>query len=129
MKCMQIMWCIIHMSFSITPLNNINYLFGSWLNGVQKDNKAHIRVGVCAILWAMWNVRNDFVFNEKLNPSFMQVILLAMHWIHMWSYLWREECRLDIDSRSNHLEMVARAIFTSVAGVLKIESSADVALF
>jgi hypothetical protein len=87
MKCMQIMWCIIQMSFSITPLNNINHLFGSWLNGVQKDNKAHIRVSVCAILWAMWNVRNDFVFNKKLNPSFMQVIPLAMHWIHMWSYL------------------------------------------
>jgi hypothetical protein len=29
--------------------------------GVDKANKVQIQVGVCALLWAMWNVKNDFV--------------------------------------------------------------------
>jgi hypothetical protein len=38
-----------------------------------------IRVGVCAIVWAMWNVRNDFIFNKQKTPTFLQVIPLAIH--------------------------------------------------
>jgi hypothetical protein len=45
-------------------------LFGNWLNGVAKKDKDHIRVGVCALLWAVWNVRNDFTFQMKLSIIF-----------------------------------------------------------
>jgi hypothetical protein len=33
----------------------------------------------------------NFIFNKKKILSFLQVILLATYWIHMWSYLsrWR----------------------------------------
>jgi hypothetical protein len=40
-------------------------MFGNWLNGVQKQTKAQIRVGVCALVWAIWNCRNDMVFTKK----------------------------------------------------------------
>jgi hypothetical protein len=29
---------------------------------LQKKDKGQIRVGVCVLLWAMWNVRDDFTF-------------------------------------------------------------------
>jgi hypothetical protein len=100
------------MAFNISPPKNITNLFGNWLNGVPKNDKAHIRVGVCALLWAIWNVRNDFIFNKSSFPSFLQVIPLATHWIHTWSFLQPEEARHAMDIGCNRLEMVARDMYS-----------------
>ena len=61
----KMLWRIIFMTFNIPSPLNITNLFGNWLNGVAKKDKAHIRVGVCALLWAIWNVRNGCIFNKK----------------------------------------------------------------
>jgi hypothetical protein len=66
----RMIWRIVYMSFNIPPPFNITNLFGNWLNGVPKKDKAYIRVGVCAVLWAIWKVRNDWIFNKKKLPSF-----------------------------------------------------------
>ena len=81
----KLVWCIVHMSFNLSPPKNVTNLFGNWLKGLPKKNLNLIRVGVCACLWALWNVRNDFVFNKQKNPSFLQVIPLATHWSRTWS--------------------------------------------
>ena len=80
-------WRIVHVAFNIKPLDTIGNMFGNWLNGVSKTEKVQIRVGVCALLWAMWNIRNDYIFNREKKTSFMQVIPMAIHRICMWSYL------------------------------------------
>jgi hypothetical protein len=77
----KIVWSIVRMALNLTPPLNINHLFGTWLNGVPKTEKVHIRLGTCTILWAIWHVRNDFIFNKSHFPSFLQVIPLAIHWI------------------------------------------------
>jgi hypothetical protein len=83
----KVVWRIVHMAFSLSPPKNITNLFGNWLVGVNKKEKAQIRVGACAVLWALWLVRNDYIFNRAKNNSFMQVIPLATHWLCTWSYL------------------------------------------
>ena len=83
----KILWCSIHIAFNITPPTSINMLFGTWLDGVDSDIARHIRVGVCALLWAVWNCRNDLVFNRTSNIHFLQVIFRATTLIHMWSLL------------------------------------------
>jgi hypothetical protein len=57
-------WRIIFMTFSLSPPTNVNNLFGNWLSGIAKIDLVQIRVGVCAIIWAIWNVRNDIIFNK-----------------------------------------------------------------
>ena len=54
-------WRRVHMSFSWTPSKNVTNLFDNWLKGISKMDLKHIRVGVCAVLCAIWNVRNDHV--------------------------------------------------------------------
>jgi hypothetical protein len=100
------------MAFNITPPLGISHMFGTWLDGVVKSEKINIRVDVCAILTAIWHVQNDFIFNKSCFPIFLQVIPLAIHWIHMWSYLWLVEQRRDMNIGSNHLETVARDIYS-----------------
>jgi hypothetical protein len=108
----RMIWRIVYMSFNIPPPLNITNLFGNWLNGVPKKDKAYIRVGVCAVLWAIWKVRNDCIFNKKKFPSFLQVIPLATHSIRMWSYLQLEDDRPAMDIGCNRLETVTRDFYS-----------------
>jgi hypothetical protein len=61
-------WRIIFMTFNIPPPQNITNMFENWLHEVPKKDKAHIRVGVCVVLWAIWKVRNDCIFNINKFP-------------------------------------------------------------
>ena len=98
-------------SFNITPPKNISHLFGNWLKGIDKSELKTIRVGVCAVLWAMWNVRNDYVFNKPKKQSFLQVIPLIAHWIRPWSYLQPVEQRHVMESGCTRLESVAKDFY------------------
>jgi hypothetical protein len=60
----KVIWRIIHMTFGLAPPKNISNLFGNWLKGIPKKEFIQVRVGVCAVIWAIWNTRNDFVFNK-----------------------------------------------------------------
>jgi hypothetical protein len=107
----KILWRIIYLTFNIPAPMNVNNLFDNWLNGVSKKDKGYIRVGVCALLWVIWNVRNDFVFNKKKFPIFSvghtygcplnpYVVLSSV-----------KDVRRDMDVRSNRLAMVARDFY------------------
>jgi fructose-specific phosphotransferase system IIC component len=48
----QIIGKIVYMTFNISPPLNITNLFGNWLNGMGRKDKAHIRIVVCALVWA-----------------------------------------------------------------------------
>jgi hypothetical protein len=78
--------CYAH-GFCYNTTNKYKKSFGNWLVGVSKHERAYIRVGACALVWAIWKVRNDYIFNNAKSTSFMQVIPLASHWIRMWSCL------------------------------------------
>jgi hypothetical protein len=61
---------VVHFTFNIPPPTSVNNLFGNWLNGINKQIKAWIHVGVCFLVWAIWNCRNDVVFNRNAKPIF-----------------------------------------------------------
>ena len=103
-------WRIFHVAFNIYPPNSLIKLFGNWLRGVTKKLKAQFRVGVCALLWAIWNVRNNYIFNRAQSYSFMQVVPLATHY-RMWSYLQPTEKRAALATGCNQLESVARDLY------------------
>jgi hypothetical protein len=56
-------------------------LFENWLNGIDKKTKARIHIGVCALLWAIWNCKNDVIFYKASNAQFLQVIHKDTYWI------------------------------------------------
>jgi hypothetical protein len=100
-------------------------MFGNWLNGIEKSEKIKIKVGVCAMLTAIWHVRNDFIFNKSCFPSFLQVILLAIYWIRMWYFLQPAELRQDMHIGCNGLAMVARDIYSRLGWGLVIAYLVD----
>jgi hypothetical protein len=75
----KLVWQVIGFTFNIPPPTNIKNLFGRWLNGIEKKIKERIRVGVCALIWAIWNCRNDVIFNNAGSDQFLQVINKTSH--------------------------------------------------
>jgi hypothetical protein len=76
-----------------------------------KKTKERIRVGVCALIWAMWNCHNDVIFNNAGRDQFLQVMHRATYWIHMWSLLLPEDQRQFMNIGCTRLMAVVRAIF------------------
>jgi hypothetical protein len=60
----QLIWRIICITFGLNPPKNVTNLFGNWLKSIPNNDVIQVRVGVCAIIWALWNTRNDLVFNK-----------------------------------------------------------------
>jgi hypothetical protein len=60
----KMVWSIVYMAFGIIP-PSIKNLFRNWLVGVSKQERAHSRVGACTLVWAIWKVRNDYIFNNE----------------------------------------------------------------
>lgn len=108
----RLVWRVIHFTFNIAPPTNCTNMFENWLNKVDKYTKARIQIETCAIVWSLWNYRNDMIFNKKKgNAHFLQVICTATHWIHEWSFLLPEAQHAHMDTRCTSLETVARDIF------------------
>ena len=73
----KLLWRSIHIAFNITPPASIDMLFGTWLAGVEQVIAGRIRIGICALLWAIWNCRNDMILNRQNLINFLQVIYRA----------------------------------------------------
>jgi hypothetical protein len=66
----KLVWQVICFNFNIPPPTNINNLFGQWLNGIEKKIKEQIRVGVYALIWAIWNCHDNVIFNNVGHDQF-----------------------------------------------------------
>jgi hypothetical protein len=60
----RIIWRMLFFTYNIPPPTNITNMFGNWLNGVDKHDKARIRIGVSALCWSIWTCRNNIIFNN-----------------------------------------------------------------
>ena len=117
----KVLWQTIHIAFNITPPNSVNTLFGTWLNGIEPDLARHIRVGVCALMWAIWNCRNDLVFNMTTCIHFLQVIFRATALIRSWLLLTLTEAREHLVTGSIRWKMV----FNQFGWRLSVSKPAD----
>ncbi|KAI4964718.1 hypothetical protein ZWY2020_059775 [Hordeum vulgare] len=104
-------WRSIHIAFNICPPVNLNSLFGTWLQGIDVQLAKSIRVGACALLWALWNSRNDLVFNRTRDIQFLQVIYRITALIRTWSLLTPVAAREPMVTGCVRWEMVAQGIF------------------
>jgi hypothetical protein len=91
-------------------------MFGNWLNGIPKADKARIRIGVSALCWSIWTCRNKIIFNKQKDTNFLQVICLAAHWIHLWSYLLPADQRELMAIGCNRLLKVDQDFFFQATG-------------
>jgi hypothetical protein len=52
-------------------------MFGDWINNFNKSDKNLVVVGCSAVLWAIWRVRNNIYFCDKVLIDPSDVIILC----------------------------------------------------
>ena len=84
----KMMWTIMRFAFNI-PRNpeNVEDLLGPWINRFRGSLKKNMLVGISAILWTIWKLRNKAIFeNDKVTDPSVPVHLVA-NLISDWSVL------------------------------------------
>jgi hypothetical protein len=107
----KIIWRMIYLTYNLPPPANITNMFGKWLNGVGKTDKAKIRIGISAVCWSIWTSRNDMIFNKQTGINFLQVIRRATYWIQQWAFLPPEHQRESMVTECNRLLMVTHDFY------------------
>jgi hypothetical protein len=82
----RIIWFMVYFTFNIPPPTKVTNMFGNWLNGVDKNDKSRIHIGVSALCWSIWNCRNDIIFNRQKGTDFLHVISRVVHWIELRAF-------------------------------------------
>jgi hypothetical protein len=83
----KIVRCIAHMNFNIVSSTNITNLFGNWLHRVNKKDTIYICVEAYAFLWALWNLRNDVIFNRSKAFIFFVGYILLTTYLDLYTIL------------------------------------------
>lgn len=106
-------WRLLHFTFNISPPASLSHMLGGWLHGVHKHDRRRIRIGTCAFFWAVWNCRNDAIFNKVQNIHFLQVVHKAIYLISSWSLLLPQDQRHFMEAGCNRLLPLVRDILSS----------------
>jgi hypothetical protein len=61
----KIIWRIVYMTFGLEAPKNVPNLSWNWLKDIPKKDLIRIRVCVCAVIWAIWNNRNDYILTNQ----------------------------------------------------------------
>jgi hypothetical protein len=72
-----IIWRMAYFTYNIPPPTDITNMFGKWLKGINKVDKASICLGVSALYWSTWTCRNNIVSKKQKDSNFLQVVWLA----------------------------------------------------
>jgi hypothetical protein len=108
----RFLWGLTQIAFNISPPNNVQHMFGRWINQVGGKLRRQMLAGASAFCWAIWLSRNDLVFDKTPIKSIMQVLYRGTHWLHFWSQLERnDQDKERINLACRHLETVAMQIY------------------
>jgi hypothetical protein len=80
-------WSIVQVATNIYLPQSVSNLFGTWLWGLDKEQKSLALTGAATICCAIWRCRNDIVFDRKIMNCPSQVIYSATHWLCTWTIL------------------------------------------
>ena len=106
----RLIWRTVYFTYDIPPPMNVTNMFGNWLNGVDRQSKAIIRIGVSALCWSIWRCRNDIIFNKRKFFHFLQVIHMMVHWVQLWALLSPRELQDVMVTGCTRLQTVAQDI-------------------
>lgn len=95
---------------------NTEELFGSWINSFDKRDKHLVIVGCCAIMWAIWRIRNDFCFNNKIIVDPIDIVFLCCFLLDSWSILQTKTERKKLVAGSLRIKKLASEVFSQDLG-------------
>ena len=97
--------------------DSVNNVFGVWLGKFYKNDKSLLTLGISAMLWTMWKLRNRLVFdNTRVSDPCVHVNLIIKN-LHDWCSLQKNQEKMKrMTEGVRQVERVAREIFKAAHG-------------
>lgn len=114
----KMMWNIIQYAFDIKQVpDSTQDLFGVWLKQFGKIEKSLVAVGISAVFWTIWKIRNNVVFDKKRisNPCIPVNMMIKM--LHDWLVMQiNPRSRRIMAEGVRRVEQIAGDIFRATLG-------------
>lgn len=114
----RLLWNIIQCAFGFSQIpDNLPDLFNIWLASFNKHKKNMVTVGISAICWTIWKLRNGVVFenNKVTDPCVPVNLILKM--LHEWLVLQIKPERQKLMREGiRKVEMIAAKVFNAMLG-------------
>jgi hypothetical protein len=105
-------WRVIQMALVSLSIPKIaNEMFGLWLCSFKKYERNLITIGCSAVLWSLWNIRNDCCFNNISPPNAANIVLLCCSWLDAWAILQKEMSRKMLLEGSSLLRRIVKEFY------------------
>ncbi|KAG8054917.1 hypothetical protein GUJ93_ZPchr0001g29416 [Zizania palustris] len=113
----RFVWRMLYICFNVGPFISVDSMWHTWSCSKDKSWRSLSGVGLAAVLWSLWKVRNDAVFRGNFPTDPLVFINLICYWLSSWSILQRSEVKakkLELGVRL--LEHLASEVFSQRHG-------------
>jgi hypothetical protein len=78
----KFLWRVVQTTFNIVNPTSVAHVFNGWANGLWKQVKSLLLVGVATLCWVLWTSRNDMMFDNAPIKTYMLVLFRVTYWLH-----------------------------------------------
>ena len=114
----RLLWNILKCAFNLrdTP-DTLDAVMKTWVNTFGKDEKSLVMIGVSAICWTIWKLRNSVIFdNNRVNDPCVPVTLFIKN-LNDWNILQTNPARSKLmEAGVKLVSEVAEEIFKAAYG-------------
>jgi hypothetical protein len=75
------LWRAVQVTFNIDVPISIAHVFNGWATGIGNQFRNLVLVGAATLCWVLLTSRNDIVFDNSLNKTYMQVLYQRTYWL------------------------------------------------
>ena len=88
----RLIWSLVGCAFDLKQIpRDLNDCFENWLKKFNKNDKRLVLTRTSALLWPIWNCKNDIIFGRKNINDPYGIIKRMCNWIIDWAVLQRND--------------------------------------
>jgi hypothetical protein len=113
----RFIWRIVYSALGLISIpNNIDDMFGPWINSFNKTKKNLVLFGCGAVIWAIWRCRNDCCFEANQIDDPTNVIFSCCYWIDAWAIRQKKKERKLVEQGSLKIRRMTSEIYSKTRG-------------
>jgi hypothetical protein len=110
-------WRIVYSALGLNSIpDNVDDLFGTWINSFNKTEKNLVLFGCGAVIWAIWRCRNNCCFGTNRIDDPTNVIFSCCFWLNTWAIRQKKKARKLVELGSLKIKKMACEIYSKTRG-------------
>lgn len=97
--------------------DTVQALFAVWVPKVGKTENQLMMVGVSAVFWTIWKIRNTACYENTRIDKPIVVIHMVIHWLSSWSIMQTKQVNKEaLMWGTKMFELIANEVFSLMHG-------------